>query len=41
MLAPGLELHVSREARLPKTLAEQDTLARQLIAALDTLRRTP
>ena len=41
MLAPGLELHVSREARLPKTPAEQDTLARQLIAALDTLRRTP
>ena len=41
MLAPGLELHVSRDARLPRTLAEQDTLARQLIAALDTLRRTP
>ena len=41
MLAPGLELHVSRDARLPKTPAEQDALARQLIAALDTLRRTP
>ena len=40
VLAPGLELHVSREARLPKTPAEQDALARQLIAALTTLRRT-
>ncbi|MGY2894397.1 MerR family transcriptional regulator [Deinococcus sp. UYEF24] len=40
-LAPGLELHVSTDARLPKTSAEQDALARQLIAALDTLRRTP
>ena len=40
MLAPGLELHVSRDARLPKTPAEQNALARQLIAALDTLRRT-
>ena len=41
LLAPGLELHVSRDARLPKTPAEQDALARQLIAALTTLRRTP
>jgi DNA-binding transcriptional MerR regulator len=41
VLAPGLELHVSRDARLPKTPAEQDTLARQLVAALETLRRTP
>ncbi len=41
VLAPGLELHVSRDARLPKTPAEQDALARQLIAALTTLRRTP
>ena len=41
VLAPGLELHVSREARLPRTPAEQDALARQLIAALDILRRTP
>ena len=41
MLAPGLELHVSRDARLPKTPAEQDALSRQLIAALATLRRTP
>jgi DNA-binding transcriptional MerR regulator len=41
ILAPGLELHVSREARLPKTPAEQDALARQLVAALNTLRRTP
>ena len=41
MLAPGLELHVSRDARLPKTPAEQDALARQVLAALDTLRRTP
>ena len=38
-LAPGLELHVSREARLPGTPAEQDALARQLITALNTLRR--
>jgi DNA-binding transcriptional MerR regulator len=41
VLAPGLELHVSRNARLPKTPAEQDALARQLVAALDTLRRSP
>ena len=40
-LAPGLELHVSRAARLPKTPAEQETLTRQLLAALDTLRRKP
>ena len=40
VLAPGLELHVSRDTRLPRTPAEQDALARQLIAALDTLRRT-
>ena len=41
VLAPGLELHVSRDARLPRTPAEQDVFARQLIAALDTLRRSP
>lgn len=40
-LAPGLELHVSQGARLPRTPAEQDALARQLLLALDTLRRTP
>lgn len=40
-LAPGLELHVSRAARLPKTPAEQETLTRHLLAALDTLRRNP
>jgi len=40
-LAPGLELHVSQTARLPRTPAEQDTLAKQLLAALDTLQRKP
>ena len=40
-LATGLELHVSQHARLPNTPAEQDALARQLITALGTLRRTP
>jgi DNA-binding transcriptional MerR regulator len=41
VLAPGLELHVSRDARLPKTPAEQDALARQIIEALNTFRRSP
>jgi len=40
-LSPGLELHVSRDARLPRTPAEQDVLIKHLLAALDTLRRKP
>ncbi|WP_424952566.1 MerR family transcriptional regulator [Deinococcus sp.] len=38
-LAPGLELHVGRDARLPRTAAEQDALARQVVQALEDLRR--
>ncbi|GGR35932.1 MerR family transcriptional regulator [Deinococcus ruber] len=40
-LAPGIEVHISRDARLPKTPAEQDALARQVVQALTTLRSTP
>ncbi|MFC4455452.1 MerR family transcriptional regulator [Deinococcus sonorensis] len=38
-LAPGLELHVSRHARLPRTAAEQDALYQALLQALATFRR--
>ncbi|ULH17478.1 MerR family transcriptional regulator (plasmid) [Deinococcus sp. KNUC1210] len=40
-VAPGIEVHVSRDARLPKTPAEQDALARQVVQALTGLRSTP
>ena len=38
-LAPGLDLHVDRHARLPRTPAEQQALTRALLDALDTLRK--
>lgn len=40
-LAPGIELHVHRSARLPDSKLEQDRLARSLLDALDTLRSRP
>lgn len=38
-LVPGLELHVARSARLPRTPAEQQALSQALLDALDTLRK--
>ncbi|WP_221091238.1 MerR family transcriptional regulator [Deinococcus aquaedulcis] len=40
-LAPGLELLVRADARLPSSRLEQDQLARTLLDALDGLRRSP